>query len=130
MMKQIVLMILFISSSSYANEKVALKNFTSKYLLSIMNKDQKTYQSLVTKKFLSSQRKEGFVKRVFSGKVKKKKKNLDFDFKFRKAAVTKNQYFINFKEKNKKDYDDGWLVVIKDPKTDEIKLDEIRHIED
>ena len=38
----------------------------------------------------------------------------DFDFIYKKAAVTKNKYFINFKEKHKKNFDEDWFVVIKE----------------
>ena len=109
-----------------------LKILANEYILSILNKDEKKYKSLITKRYLDEQIKNNFLKETFSKKVenKKKKKKVDFDFKFKKAAVTKNKYFINIKEKKDANFDENWFIAIKEKNSKRYKIHSIQHMED
>jgi len=107
-----------------------LKDLAHEYILSILNKDEKKYKSLITKKYLDEQIKNNFLKETFSKKVEIKKKKVDFDFKFKKAAVTKNKYLINIKEKTDVNFDENWFIAIKEKKSKRYKIHSIQHMED
>jgi hypothetical protein len=109
-----------------------LKQLANEYILSILNKDETKYKSLITKKYLDEQTKNNFLKETFSKKVEieKKKKKIDFDFKFKKAAVTKNKYLINIKEKTDANFDENWFIAIKEKNSKRYKIHSIQHMED
>jgi hypothetical protein len=107
-----------------------LKDLANEYILSILNKDEKKYKSLITKKYLDEQIKNNFLKETFSKKVDNKKKKVDFDFKFKKAAVTKDKYLINIKEKKDANFDENWFIAIKEKNSKRYKIHSIQHMED
>ena len=117
-------------SFSKVSIELELRQLAKEYVLSIINKDETKYRSLVTKDFLSKQMKNNFVKENFSKKTSKQKKEIKFDFKFIKAAVTKDKYFINIKEKKDKDFDDNWFIVIKNKNLNKYMIHSIQHMED
>ena len=108
----------------------SLKELANQYILSILNKDEKTYKSLITEKYLKEQTENNFLKETFSKQPKILKKEIEFDFKFKKAAVTKNKYLINIKEKKDSNFDENWFVVIKEKNSKGYKIDSIQHLED
>lgn len=125
-----VFIFIFSINLSYGSEEELLKESTERYLLSIINKDIDVYKKSVSNKYLKEQEKAGFIKRVFTKKLSNEKKELAFDFKSVKASVTKDKYFINIKEKDKKEFDDEWFIMIKDKSSSKWIIDGIQHMED
>lgn len=133
MIKFLVIFIYFFTvDTTFSKEPIEkeLKELANQYVLSILNKDEKAYKSLITKKYLKEQKENNFLKETFSKEVKVIKKEIDFDFKLKKAAVTKNKYLINIKEKKDDKFDENWFVVIKEKDSKKYKIDSIQHLED
>jgi hypothetical protein len=133
MIKFLVIFIYFFTvDTTFSKETIEkeLKGLANQYVLSILNKDEKAYKSLITKKYLKEQTENNFLKETFSKQVKVIKKEIDFDFKLKKAAVTKNKYLINIKEKKDDKFDENWFVVIKEKDSNKYKIDSIQHLED
>lgn len=121
----------FTIDTSFAKDQELdlIKKMTEEYVLAIANGDQKSYNERISERYLKEQTKVGFVKRIFSKKKSKRKDKISFDFKAIKAAKTPHKYFINIKDKNVKDFDDEWFIVVKDKKSNWV-IDGIHHMED
>jgi hypothetical protein len=133
MIKFLVLFIYFFTvDTSFSKESIEgeLKDLANKYVRSILSEDKALYKSVITKSYLDEQTKVNFLKEAFTKKTPLKKENVDFDFIYKKAAVTKDKYFINIKEKHKKDFDEDWFVVIKEKGSSQYKIHSIQHMED
>lgn len=128
----LVFIFFFTVEFSFSNEKDRndLSKLAHNYLHAVLSADLESYKGLVTPKFFKEQTKSRFIKKAFRGKKNFSINDIKIDIKVKKAAKTKNKYFLNLKEKTKKEYDDDWFIVLKDIKSDQWKIDGLSHQEE
>jgi len=113
-MSKIILLTLFLSfhTQSSVTDTAEIKRLAKNFITAIHSRDKELYSQSVSSEFFTQQKKIGFIKKTFTGKVDLNKK-IDFDFSLKKGAAEKNYYFMNIKEKAQKEFSDLWFIVKK-----------------
>ena len=111
-MKYFLFLLIIISSLSYAHSEPKQENFEklmTSYLQALKNQSHEELKKVTTDKFYQQFKKTGLLDKVF--KAQKKGKVKPFDVIFKKASLTKDLYFVNIKNKKKKEYGENWYYI-------------------
>lgn len=121
--------ILFISSSSLviAETKSTLYQLMHQHLSAMKAKDTTKLRKTVTIKYFKLMSKDGQLEELFL-QQKNDRKKIDFDIVFKELSKKKNEYLVNIKDKDKKDYDDHWFVIIME--NGKLKISKTQHLEE
>ena len=122
-MNRIIILLLLSSFNLYASDKEIKTLFTT-YLDSIHKKDLKQLKSITSKEYYELL--EEYLKKAKPQTQKFNPKG--FDIVINPARETKNQFWVNIKDKKKKDYSDYWFIVEK--KDSKFIIDRKVHTED
>ncbi len=105
-----LLLCFFISLPSFAKQ-AAIKELMNNYLKAIHTKN-----AVELKKMTGTDYYKGLEKNYLSSNIKQNKKFIPygFDIKVNKANVSKDQFWVNIKDKKKKEYSDYWYIIKKE----------------
>ena len=125
LIKQSLLVILFFSTVTHASSEKEIKELMNTYLKNIHAKDAMKLKKITTNSFFKSLKNS-----YLNSKIQQTKqfKPYSFDIKINKANLDKNQYWVNIKDKTKKDYSDYWYIIEKDIHS--FKISDMVHIEE
>lgn len=106
----LVIFVLLLSSSSFANLQADMQTVMHSYLYSIKTGNKPKLKAVVSKKYFETLNKDGQLDKLFK-RQKKDGKKISFDLKFQKYHNKKNQFLVNIKDKSEKKYSHYWYIV-------------------
>jgi hypothetical protein len=125
LIKKSLLVLLLFSTVTHASSDKEIKELMNTYLKSIHAKDVINLKKITTNSYLKKLKNSYLNSNI---KQTKKFKAYSFDIKINKANLDKNQYWVNIKDKTKKDYSDYWYIIEKNIHS--FKISDMVHIEE
>ena len=131
---RLVLLFLFLianSSITIAETKSAsssaLFKLMHQHLSAMKAKNEVELKKTVTRNYFKLMSKDGQLKELFDLQ-KDDHKKIDFDIVFKELSEKQNQFLVNIKDKDKKEYDDHWFVIVMED--GKLKISKTQHLEE
>lgn len=100
------------SISCFAIDQKESKELFKSYLESIRSSDKSKLEKVITKEYFNELSKKKLIEEMFKMN-KKSNEKIDFDISIKKAALQKNLYYVNIKNKSDKHFGHNWFRVIR-----------------
>jgi len=110
-MNRILFLLIIFSHSAFSSEANDIKKLMNKYLSALNQKNETLITEITSKKYFKLLKKENNLKKTFAKTKTQSKKTFYFDMIYKKAAVDKNLFLVNIKDRKMKDYGEYWYLV-------------------